>query len=179
MKFKTKPLEHVELMRRVYEGAPAMGNFAWTLDANFDPVATKDVPSPMDVEDCDDSSELPPFQLAAHSEHTVDDCAVSMEQTPTVELIKQKFKGSTQRQRKKGQSEGASKFASSIENLALSIKSQQREVRVHHDYPHSTPEVIGKCLARWYSLNDLGPDDLLIDFVVSLMNNPANQAIML
>ncbi|KAL7169043.1 hypothetical protein ACSBR2_034134 [Camellia fascicularis] len=28
VKFKTKPLEHVELMRRVYEGATATGNFA-------------------------------------------------------------------------------------------------------------------------------------------------------
>ncbi|CAL5328358.1 unnamed protein product [Camellia sinensis] len=66
-----------------------------------------------------------------------------------------------------------------MENLSLSVKSQQRKLRVHHDYPHSTPEVIGKCLAKVYFPNSLGPDDLLIDFAVSLMDNPANQAIML
>ncbi|GMP43628.1 hypothetical protein CsSME_00012912 [Camellia sinensis var. sinensis] len=66
-----------------------------------------------------------------------------------------------------------------MENLVSSVKSQQREVRVHHDYPHSTLKVIGNCLARLYSLNGLGSDDPLIDFVVSLMDNPTNQAIML
>ncbi|CAL5356189.1 hypothetical protein CsSME_00045067 [Camellia sinensis var. sinensis] len=66
-----------------------------------------------------------------------------------------------------------------MENLALSVKSQQCEVRVHHDYPHLTPKVIGKCLARVYSFNGLGPDDPLIDLTVSLMDNPENQAIML
>lgn len=39
--------------------------------------------------------------------------------------------------------------------------------------------MIGNCLARLYSLNSLGLDDLLIDFAVSLMDNPTNQAIML
>ncbi|CAL5361285.1 unnamed protein product [Camellia sinensis] len=37
----------------------------------------------MDAEDCEDSNGLPPFQPAAHSEHTVDGCVVSVEQTPT------------------------------------------------------------------------------------------------
>ncbi|CAL5334346.1 unnamed protein product [Camellia sinensis] len=83
VKFKTKPLEHVELMLRVYEGATTTGNFAWTPGADFDPVATDDVPSFMDVEDYEDSSGLPPFQPVANSEHTVEGCDASMEQTPT------------------------------------------------------------------------------------------------
>ncbi|CAL5420813.1 unnamed protein product [Camellia sinensis] len=128
VKFKTKPSEHVELMRKVYEGAKTIGNFSWTFGANFDPVAIDDVPSPMDAEHCEDSSGLPPFHPAAHNEHTVDDCVVSVEQTPTAGPTKWKFRGSTQGQRKKGKSEGASKLASSMENLALSVKSQQREV---------------------------------------------------
>ncbi|KAL7242603.1 hypothetical protein ACSBR1_015062 [Camellia fascicularis] len=88
VKFKKKPLEHVELMRRVYEGATATGNFAWTPGADFNLMAMDDMPSLMDAEDCEDSSGLPPFQLAAHSEHTADDCAVSVEQTPTAESTK-------------------------------------------------------------------------------------------
>ncbi|CAL5387057.1 unnamed protein product [Camellia sinensis] len=179
MKFKMKPLEHVELMLRVYEGATTTGNFAWTPGADFDLVATDDMPSFMDAEDYEDSSGLPPFQPVANSEHTVEGCDASMEQTPTGGPMKQKFGGSIQGLQKKGQSEGASKLASSMENLVLSVKSQQREVRVHHDYPHLTPEVIGKCLARLHSLNGLGLDDRLIPFAVSLMDNPANQAIML
>ncbi|CAL5389060.1 unnamed protein product [Camellia sinensis] len=83
VKFKTKPLEHVELMLRVYEGATTIGNFAWTPGADFDLVATDDVPSFMDVEDYVDSSGLPPFQPVANSEHTVEGCDASMEQTPT------------------------------------------------------------------------------------------------
>ncbi|CAL5387019.1 unnamed protein product [Camellia sinensis] len=179
MKFKMKPLEHMKLMLRVYEGATTTGNFAWTPGANFDLVATDDVPSFMDAEDYEDSSGLPPFQPVANSEHTVEGCDASIEQTPTGGPMKQKFGGSIQGLQKKGQSNGALKLASSMENLVSSVKSQQREVRVHHDYPHLTPEVIGKCLARLHSLNGLGLDDPLIPFTVSLMDNPANQAIML
>lgn len=133
----------------------------------------------MDAEDCEDSSGLAPFRPAAHNEHRVDDCAVSVEQTPMAGPRKRKFGASSLGQRKKWQSEGASKLVSSMENLASLVKSQQREVRVHHDYPHSTPELIGKCLAKVYSLNSLGPNNPLIDFAVFLMDNLANQAIML
>ncbi|GMP95377.1 hypothetical protein CsSME_00044452 [Camellia sinensis var. sinensis] len=39
-------------------------------------------------------------------------------------------------------------------------------------------EVIGKCLARLYSLHGVDQEDSLIPFVVSLMDNPTNQAIL-
>ncbi|CAL5435435.1 unnamed protein product [Camellia sinensis] len=61
IKFKTKPLEHMELMRRVYEGATAIGKYAWTPCATFKLVAMEDDPLPVDKEDCEDSSDLPPF----------------------------------------------------------------------------------------------------------------------
>ncbi|KAI7980184.1 L10-interacting MYB domain-containing protein [Camellia lanceoleosa] len=70
LKFKTKPLEHMELMRRVYEGATATGKFAWTPGAVFEPVATEDNPLLVDEEDCEDSSGLPPFQPSAQHGQT-------------------------------------------------------------------------------------------------------------
>lgn len=99
--------------------------------------------------------------------------------TPTSSRSKIKFCRTTHEQRKKGQSEGASKLASSMENLASLVKSQQRHIRVHHDYENSMQELIDKCLAKLYSLQGLDPEDLPIVFAVMLMDNPANQAILL
>ncbi|GMP64273.1 hypothetical protein CsSME_00025627 [Camellia sinensis var. sinensis] len=71
LKFKTKPLEHMELMRRMYEGATATGKFAWTPGAAFEPVATEDNPLLVDEEDCEDSSGLPPFQPSVQHGQTI------------------------------------------------------------------------------------------------------------
>ncbi|KAI8009283.1 hypothetical protein LOK49_LG06G03449 [Camellia lanceoleosa] len=65
LKFKSKPFEHMDLMRRVYGGATSTGKFAWTPGAAFEPVATEDNPLLVDEEDCEDSSGLPPFQPSA------------------------------------------------------------------------------------------------------------------
>ncbi|XP_028077258.1 L10-interacting MYB domain-containing protein-like [Camellia sinensis] len=61
IKFKTKPLEHMDLMRRVYEGATATGKYAWTPGAAFEPVAPDDGTSQAPDEDCEDSSGLSHF----------------------------------------------------------------------------------------------------------------------
>ncbi|KAI8018754.1 hypothetical protein LOK49_LG04G01384 [Camellia lanceoleosa] len=71
LKFKMKLLEHMDLMRRVYEGATATGKFAWTPGAAFEPVAMEDNPLLVDEEDCEDSSGLPLFQPSTQHEHTV------------------------------------------------------------------------------------------------------------
>lgn len=60
IKYKTKPLEHFDLMVKVYKGATVTGKYAWTTDPAFEP-ATKDEFLPMNEEDCEDSSCLPPF----------------------------------------------------------------------------------------------------------------------
>ncbi|KAL7163777.1 hypothetical protein ACSBR2_039825 [Camellia fascicularis] len=60
--------------------------------------------------------------------------AIHVDDTPMSGKSKRKFGRTTHGQRKKGQSDGASKLASSMENLASSVKSQQRDVQVHHDY---------------------------------------------
>ncbi|KAI7998446.1 hypothetical protein LOK49_LG10G01053 [Camellia lanceoleosa] len=83
IKFKTKPLEHMDLMRRVYKGATATGKYAWTPGAAFGPVATDDGTSPMDEEDCEDSSGLTPFQPAAQREHTVHHTSAPENDMPT------------------------------------------------------------------------------------------------
>ncbi|KAL7175880.1 hypothetical protein ACSBR2_029454 [Camellia fascicularis] len=100
-------------------------------------------------------------------------CTVSstihIDDTPTSSQSKRKFCRTTHEQRKKGQSEGASKLASSMENLASLVKSQQRDIR----------ELIDKCLAKLYSLQGLDLEDMPIVFAVTLMDNPVNQAILL
>ncbi|GMQ04275.1 hypothetical protein CsSME_00049741 [Camellia sinensis var. sinensis] len=66
-----------------------------------------------------------------------------------------------------------------MENLASSVKLQQREVCVHHEYGDSTQDCIRKCMATLYSLEGLDPQDPLIVFGLTLMDNPTNQAILL
>ncbi|KAI7986022.1 hypothetical protein LOK49_LG14G01555 [Camellia lanceoleosa] len=70
LNFKMKPLEHIDLMRRVYEGAMAIGKFAWTPGVAFEPVTTEDNPLLVDEEDYEDSIGLPLFQPSHKDEHT-------------------------------------------------------------------------------------------------------------
>ncbi|XP_028051272.1 uncharacterized protein LOC114255931 [Camellia sinensis] len=195
IKFKTKPLEHMDLMRRVYEGATATGKYAWTPGAAFEPVAPDDGTSQAPDEDCEDSSGLPPFQPAVQHEHTVQhtvaqedgtpapvhaaSSGINADNTPTSGMNKRKSPGPTHPQRKRGQSEGASLLASSMENLASSVKLQQRQIRVSHDYADSAQQLIEKCMTRLYSLEGLDPQDPLVPFAQSVLDNPANQAIMM
>ncbi|XP_028125691.1 uncharacterized protein LOC114322549 [Camellia sinensis] len=118
IKFKTKPLEHMDLMRRVYEGATVTEKYAWTPGAAFEPVAPDDGTSPAPEEDCEDSSGLPPFQPAAQHEHTVHHTVaqedgtpatvhaassrINADDTPTSGMNKCKSPGPTHPQRKKG-----------------------------------------------------------------------------
>ncbi|CAL5324985.1 unnamed protein product [Camellia sinensis] len=191
LKFKTKPLEHMELMRRVYEGATTTGKFAWTLGAAFEPVATEDNPL-LHGQTVHHSSaqeeDIPVSVHAAASAIHAEDIPVSVhaaaspnhaDDTPTSGQSKRKFSRTTHSQRKKEQSVGASLLASSMENLASSVKLQQREVRVHHEYGDSASDCIPNCMARLYSLQGLDRQDPLILYGMSLMDNPANQAILL
>ncbi|GMP82358.1 hypothetical protein CsSME_00036698 [Camellia sinensis var. sinensis] len=103
---------------------------------------------------------------------------INADNTPTSGESKRKFIHTTLPQRKKGQSEGASLLASSMENLASSVKLQQRKVHVRHDYRDSTQDLIDKCMRRLYSLEGLDLQDPLIVFGLMVLDNPANQAIM-
>ncbi|CAL5439192.1 unnamed protein product [Camellia sinensis] len=177
------------------EGATATRKFAWTPGAAFEPVATEDNPLLVDEEDCEDSSGLPPFQPSAQRGQTVhhssaqdEDILVNVhavaseihaDDTPTSGWRKRKFSHTTHLQQKKGQSVGALLLVSSMENLASSVKLQQREVRVHHEYGDSASNCICKCTSRLYSLEGLDRQDPLILYGMLLMDNPANQAILL
>ncbi|KAI8009284.1 hypothetical protein LOK49_LG06G03448 [Camellia lanceoleosa] len=66
-----------------------------------------------------------------------------------------------------------------MKNLASSVKLQQQEVRVHHEYGDSASDCIRKCMAWLYSLQGLDPQDPLIPYGLTLMDNLANQAILL
>ncbi|CAL5359558.1 unnamed protein product [Camellia sinensis] len=106
LKFKTKSLEHMDLMRRVYEGATTTGKFAWTPGAAFEPVAIEDNLLLVDEEDYEDSSEED-TPVTVH----VASSAIHADDTPTSGESKRKFNRITHPQRKKGQSEGASLLA--------------------------------------------------------------------
>ncbi|CAL5374366.1 unnamed protein product [Camellia sinensis] len=177
IKFKMKPLEHMDLMQKVYEGATATGKYAWTPGAAFETIATDDGTSPaVQRKDTVHHSSTPEDDTLA-TVHAASS-AINADDTPTSGGSKRKYLRTTLPQRKKWQSEGASLLASSMENLASLVKLQQREVRVHHDYGDSTQDLIDKCMRNLYSLEGLDPQDLLIVFSLTALDNQANQAIM-
>ncbi|CAL5338648.1 unnamed protein product [Camellia sinensis] len=177
IKFKTKPLEHMDLLRRVYEGARATKKYTWTPGAAFEPIAIDDGTSPMDEHDDTVYQPIAPEDdTSATVQATLS--AINADDTPTSGESKRKFIHTTLPQRKKGQSEEASLLASSMENLTSSVKLQQRKVRVRHDYRDLTQDLIDKCMRRLYSLEGLDSQDPLIVFGLMVLDNPANQAIM-
>ncbi|CAL5322239.1 unnamed protein product [Camellia sinensis] len=117
IKFKTKPLEHMDLIQRAYEGTTSTGKYAWTPGAAFEHVAIDDGTSPIDEEDFEDNSGLPPFHSIALPKDTVhhtsvpeDDMLVTVnialstihaDNTPTSGGSKRKFSRTTHPQRKK------------------------------------------------------------------------------
>ncbi|KAI8007300.1 L10-interacting MYB domain-containing protein [Camellia lanceoleosa] len=215
LKFKTKPLEHMELMRRVYEGATATGKFAWTPGVAFEPVATEDNPFFGSEEAAKTAMVCPLSTIGQRGQSSTRFCArgghrrctslrhrqfrrdigrwTSLRHRQFTQMTHQftmmahlRMAGANAnavaqhtRSGKKGQSVGASLLASSMENLASSVKLQQREVRVHHEYGDSASDCIRKCMARLYSLKGLDRKDPLILYGMALMDNPSNQAILL
>ncbi|CAL5321778.1 unnamed protein product [Camellia sinensis] len=170
-KIKTKLLKHMDLMRRVYEGA--------TENLHGHQVQRSNLSQPGTVL-CRWMKKI--ARTAADDTPVTVHVALSAihaDDTPTSGGSKRKFSRTTHPQQKKGQSERALLLASSMDNLASSVKLQQRQVRVHHEYGDSTQELVGKCMARLYSLEGLDPQDPLIVFGLTLMDNPANEAILL
>ncbi|GMP41761.1 hypothetical protein CsSME_00011738 [Camellia sinensis var. sinensis] len=66
-----------------------------------------------------------------------------------------------------------------MENMCTSVKTQNRDICVHHDIANTTQQMIDRCFDGLYMLDGIEPSDPLIDFVVSLMDTPANQCILL
>ncbi|THG08710.1 hypothetical protein TEA_024112 [Camellia sinensis var. sinensis] len=62
-----------------------------------------------------------------------------------------------------------------MENLASSVKLQEREVHVHHDYGDLRQDVINKCMRRLYSLEGMDLQDPLIVF--GLTEKAANRGV--
>ncbi|KAI8030658.1 L10-interacting MYB domain-containing protein [Camellia lanceoleosa] len=158
-KFKSKPVEHVDLMERVYSGTATTGKHAWTPTEMRDDVAA--ATNAMDV----DSGMGPlsagtPPQLGHDTvgENVVDSSL--FEDAPPQPVVD----GSANPKWRKRAAPGT--FASSMDNL-MGIVSKQSD------------NTVGDCLARLMSTPGLEPSGKLFSFACGIMDSPDNRDIIM
>ncbi|KAI7981896.1 hypothetical protein LOK49_Contig10G00009 [Camellia lanceoleosa] len=147
-KFRTKPLEHVDLMERVYSGAAATGKHAWT------PTEVQDDATPatnaMDVD-----SGMGPLSAGTPPQpghDTVGENVVDsslFEDAPPQSAVD----GSANPKRRKRSTPGT--VASSMDNLVEVVSKQSRELKITQYVVTGKGEnTVGECLARLMSTLD-------------------------
>ncbi|GMQ09526.1 hypothetical protein CsSME_00052866 [Camellia sinensis var. sinensis] len=162
-KFRTKPLEHVDLMERVYSGIAATGKHAWTpTEVQDDAVAATNA---MDV----DSGMRP---LSANTppqpghdtvgENVVDSSL--FEDAPPQSVVD----GSANPKRRKRATPGTV------------VSKQSRELKItQYVVPGKGDNTVGDCLAQLMSMPGLEPGGKLFSFACGIIDSPDNRDIIM
>ncbi|KAI8013764.1 hypothetical protein LOK49_LG05G00157 [Camellia lanceoleosa] len=172
-KFKTKPLEHVDLMERVYSGAAATGKHAWTPTKVQDDAAA--ATNAMDVD-----SGMGPLSAGTspHPGHdTVAENVVDsslFEDAPPQSAVD----GSANPKRHKRSTPGI--VARSMDNLVEVVSKQSRELKItQYVVTGKGDNTVGDCLARLMSTPGLETSGQLFSFACGIMDSPDNRDIIM
>ncbi|KAL7168296.1 hypothetical protein ACSBR2_038687 [Camellia fascicularis] len=172
-KFRTKPLEHVDLMERVYSGAAATGKHAWTPTEVQDDAAA--ATNAMDVD-----SGMGPLSAGTppHPGHdTVGENVVDnslFEDAPPQSAVD----GSANPKRRKRSTPGT--VASSMDNLVEVVSKQSRELKItQYVVTGKGDNTVGDCLARLMSTPGLETGGQLFSFACGIMDSPDNRDIIM
>ncbi|CAL5384044.1 unnamed protein product [Camellia sinensis] len=154
-KFRTKPLEHVDLMERVYSGATATGKHAWTPTEVQDAAAA--VTNAMDVDSGMRplSADTPPQPGHDTVGENVVDSSLFEDASPSQPWTDQLIQNGASGQR-----------------LVLELKITQYVVTGKGD------NTVGDCLARLMSTPGLEPGGKLFSFACGIMDSPDNRDII-
>ncbi|KAI8005865.1 L10-interacting MYB domain-containing protein [Camellia lanceoleosa] len=171
--FKTKPLEHMDLMERVYAGATATGKHVWTpseireTDVIGDNVATPDSGmGPL-------SGGTPPHGVPDRVGENVIDCSLFDDAPPYSTAD-----GSANDKHRKRAAAGT--VASSMDNLVEAVSKQNRELNITQYIVIGKGEnTVGDCLARLMTVPGLQSGGLLFSFACSLMDSPDNRDLIM
>ncbi|XP_028120259.1 uncharacterized protein LOC114317701 [Camellia sinensis] len=171
-KFKTKPLEHLELMEMVYSGASATGKHAWTpTEIRDDDVVANDADADSGMAPLSDGT--PPITVPDRGGENVVDSSLFDDAPPQSTVD-----GSANAKRRKRAA--PSTVASSVDNLVEVVSKQSRELKVTQYVVTGRGEnTVGDCLARLMNVAGLELGGPLFSFACSLMDSPDNRDVMM
>ncbi|XP_028078839.1 uncharacterized protein LOC114280665 [Camellia sinensis] len=172
-KFRSKPLEHVDLMERVYSGTTATGKHAWTPTEVRDDAAA--VTNAMNVDSGMGplNAGTPPQPGHDTVEENVVDNSLFKDAPPQSAVD-----GSANPKRRKREMPGT--VASSMDNLMEVVSKQSRELKITQYVVTSKGDnTMGHCLARLMSTPRLEPSGKLFSFACGIMDSPDNQDIIM
>ncbi|KAI7995869.1 L10-interacting MYB domain-containing protein [Camellia lanceoleosa] len=172
-KFKTKPLEHMDLMERVYAGASATGKHAWTPSEICETDVTGDNAATPDSGMAPLSGGTPPHGVPDRVGENVMDCSLFDDAPPHSTAD-----GSANAKRRKRAA--PSTVASSMDNLVEAVSKQNRELKITQYVVTGKGEnTVGDCLARLMTVPGLQGGGPLFSFACSLMDSPDNRDLIM
>ncbi|KAL7176368.1 hypothetical protein ACSBR2_029827 [Camellia fascicularis] len=122
-KFKTKPLEHLQLMEMVYLGTSATGKHAWTpTEIRDDDVAANDADADSGMASLSDGT--PPIAVYDRGGENVVNSSLFDDSPPPQSTVD----GSANAKCRKRATLGT--VASSIDNLVKAVSKQSRELKI-------------------------------------------------
>ncbi|GMP26657.1 hypothetical protein CsSME_00003007 [Camellia sinensis var. sinensis] len=171
-KFKTKPLQHLALMERVYSDAAVTGKHAWTpieiYDENVDATNTVAYSGMGPL-----SAGTPPHPRHDIVEENVVDSSLFDDASPYSNVDE-----STNAKCRKRP--GPDTVASSINNLVEAVSKQNRELKItQYVVTEKGENIVNDCLARLMDTLGLEPNGQLLSFAYSIMDSPDNCDIMM
>ncbi|CAL5443619.1 unnamed protein product [Camellia sinensis] len=171
-KFKSKPLEHLDLMERVYSGAAATGKHAWTPTEVRDDAAA--------ATNANEDSEMGPLSAGTppQSGHdivgkNVVDSTLFNDAPPQSAMD-----GSTNAKCHKRPAPGI--VANNMDNLMEAVSKQSRELKITQYVDIDKGDnTVRDCLARLMSTPGLEPSGKLFSFACGIMNSLDNRDIIM
>ncbi|XP_028102606.1 uncharacterized protein LOC114301841 [Camellia sinensis] len=168
-KFKTKPLEHKDLMREVFTGATATGKHYWTPGEQVVDVAD-------DESDSVDSPGLQPFTEPYQSVVDLPPPSLIVQVDEAEQGSKRKKGGSTNGKSKKP-SIGASVLADSFNHLSEVVRSQ-KHLMIRHGTGASQKYGIEACMQRIMATPDFLSTPLFHFACIALENADYREILM-
>ncbi|GMP23104.1 hypothetical protein CsSME_00000828 [Camellia sinensis var. sinensis] len=171
-KFKSKPLEHLDLMERVYFGAVATGKYAWIpTEVHDDAAAATNANEDSGIRPL--SADTPPQPGHDIVRENVLDSTLFDDALPQSAVD-----GLANAKRCKRPAPGT--VASSMDNLVEVVSKQSRELKImQYIVTGKGDNTVGDCLARLMSTPRLEPGGKLFSFTCGIMDSPNNRDIIM
>ncbi|GMP29244.1 hypothetical protein CsSME_00004438 [Camellia sinensis var. sinensis] len=171
-KFKSKPLEHLDLMERVYSGAVATRKHAWTPTEVRDDAAA--------ATNANEDSGMGPLSAGTPPQSGHDTVGKNVVDSSLFDDAppQSAMDGSTNAKSRKQPTPGI--VASSMDNLVEVVSKQSRELKItQYVVTGKGNNTVGDCLARLMSTPGLEPGDKLFLFTCDIMDSPDNRDIII
>ncbi|CAL5408826.1 unnamed protein product [Camellia sinensis] len=172
-KFRSKPLEHVDLMERVYFGTTATGKHVWTPTEVQDDAAA--ATNAMDV-----NSGMGPLSAGTPPQPGHDTVGENVVDSSLFEDVPPQSAVDGSANPKWGKRATPGTVANSMDNLVEVVSKQSRELKITQYVVTSKGDnTVGDCLARLMSTPGLEPGGKLFSFACDIMDSPDNRDIIM